>query len=165
MPEPRAIVLALAEVPLLAGLAACGEDGSAAIGATRGCTGAPKAAVADVRAAARSDSAVGDRRVGTVEVTRARVADLPAALRAHGAERLLAVAVEATLADDAATSVAAVRTTAVFALSGDGTVLGPVSESARTLFSVAPPADSGWAAWATKTSDSDVGERVRECVG
>lgn len=165
MPEPRAAVLVLAAVPLLAGLAACGEDGSAAIGATRGCAGAPKAALADVRAAARNDSALGDRRVGAVEVTDARVADLPTDLREHGAERLLAVAVEATLADDAATSVPAVRTTAVFALDGDGTVLGPVSDTARTLFSVAAPADSGWSAWAAQASDSDVGERVRECVG
>lgn len=165
MPEPRAAVLALAAVPLLAGLAACGGDGTAAIGASSGCDGAPKAAVADVRAAARDDSAVGDRRAGAVEVTGARVADLPASLREHGAERLLAVAVEAALADDAATSVPAVRTTAVFALDGDGTVLGPVSDTARTLFSVADPTESGWAAWAAKASDSDVGEQVRECVG
>lgn len=153
------LTAALVVVAGVGGLGGCGISDAVA-----GCGEAPASAVDDATRQALSDELAGERRVDKVEVLDSSTIDIPDGQRQYGAERLLALAVEATFGDDATPSFPGVLSTALFALDADGALIGPVNPIARTLFRMTDPDDAGWSAWSQEVSSSSAGRRVRGCV-
>lgn len=163
----RRVLTCAVSAVLLATGAGCDADGADG-GA---CADADSAVVKQIKAGARKDFRPvlpGGRpgvQVDHLELHDSSVGKLPAEDRKFGAEQLLAFSVTSFLGgEDAADGFGSVEALTLFALDGDGKLLGPADPFTASLFDLTTPADPGWLAWGDKRVDSPLASELFDCV-